>query len=79
MDCCFGYWLENTISEYVEYLTLTENKPVEQESPAKKKRSVTYKVDDEVAQFIEGDTANKNVWEEALGFTKEGAQVSVTG
>ena len=52
---------------------------MEQESPAKKKRSVTYKVDDEVAQFIEGDTANKNVWEEALGFTKEGAQVSVTG
>ncbi|XP_063399253.1 E3 ubiquitin-protein ligase UHRF1-like [Mytilus trossulus] len=43
-------------------------------SPEKKKKIVGYKIDSEQLQLIKEDVDNKNVWEEAQKFTKEGGQ-----
>ena len=43
-------------------------------TPAKK-RAIAYKLEEDVAGFIENDSSNKKIWDEALTHTKEGAQV----
>ena len=47
-------------------------------SPEKKKKIVGYKIDSEQLQLIKEDVDNKNVWEEAQKFTKEGGQVNIS-
>ena len=48
------------------------------ESPRKKKKrkSVAYKMDAEVADLIEADGVNKKVWDEVLACVGEGVKVS---